>query len=114
MKLRLLFILIASTSLHLLYSQLTRSFRDLPQGSYMGSCRKIGMRIEGNGFDLQRVVTAECQDRNGKWKKTTIRVPVMTTGIDCTLHNDNGTLKMDELREFSLSQSPIMTSSLDE
>lgn len=73
----------------------TYSFTGLPPGSYAETCRNITIKIEGDGFDLTRVITAECQDIRGRWKKTSIKIPVINSDSqDITLENLDGALKI--------------------
>jgi hypothetical protein len=100
MKIRFFFgILLGATLVWQLGAMLTYSFNTVPGGSYLTSCRNIKMDIKGEGFQLMRVVTAECKDAQGKWKKTSVEIPVMQfSPQDATLINDNGTLAIIESR----------------
>ena len=52
-----------------------------PNGSYKKTCR--GIKADANG------ITAECQTKNGKWKKTSLS----SYGFPCAdIENDNGDL----------------------
>ncbi len=108
MKIRfMLGIIFSSFLVGQLQAMLTYSFTGLPSGSYQQSCRNIKVKIEGDGLDLTRVVTAECQDAQGKWKRATIKVPVVATQ-EVVLENNNGQLKVVEQPVQSHSPYPLL------
>jgi len=96
MKIR--FFLISITVALLLCVKEGRGFGFItaPAGSYVQSCKNIGMTMEGTGTDLQRIITAECRTNTGTWFKTSITIPVMTSSTtDYALKNNNGRLEID-------------------